>query len=137
MQNTLIDAGPMIALFDKDDRYHENIVYFLKEYKGHLITTWPVITEVMYMLDFNSKVQVDYLIWIKRRGVQIFDLTDEHIDRLIELVQKYSDLPMDIADGSLLVVSESINIKNILTIDSDYKVYKNKTGIKLNNLLNI
>ena len=47
MQNTLIDAGPIIALFNKNDKYYKKITEFLKKYRGELISTWPVITEVM------------------------------------------------------------------------------------------
>ena len=46
MKNTLIDAGPLIALFNKNDKYHEKIKEFIKNYKGLLTTSWPVITEV-------------------------------------------------------------------------------------------
>ena len=60
MRKTLIDAGPMIALFDKSDRYHKHVMKFLKDFDGELVTTWPVVTEVSHMLDFNIKVQIDF-----------------------------------------------------------------------------
>jgi predicted nucleic acid-binding protein len=59
MLNTiLIDAGPIIALFDKDDIYHESIKLFIKNKKYKFITTTAVLTEVSYMLDFNINVQI-------------------------------------------------------------------------------
>ncbi len=135
MQNTLIDAGPLIALFDKDDRFHAIVTTFLKDYKGHLITTWPVITEASHILDFNIHVQIGLLRWIEREAVQIADLGLEHITRLIELAEKYSDVPMDLADGSLMVVAEMTGIHDILTIDSDYYIYRTHDKRYLNNLL--
>lgn len=57
MRSTLIDAGPLIALFDRDDQFHNAIKEFLRIYKGYLLTTWPVITEVLHMLDFNVNAQ--------------------------------------------------------------------------------
>jgi len=61
MKNTLIDAGPLIALFDKDDQYHKAVIKFLKEFKGNFITSWPVLTEVTHLLSFNVNIQIDFL----------------------------------------------------------------------------
>ena len=47
MRKCLVDAGPLIALFDRDDQYHVSTVNFLKKFEGRLITSWPVITEVI------------------------------------------------------------------------------------------
>ncbi len=135
MENTLIDAGPLIALFDKNDKYHKLVRKFLKDYKGRLITTWSVMTEVTHLLDFNVNIQIDFLKWIDRGAVQIANLEENHLKRIIELWEKYSDVPMDLADASLLVASEIIGIKNIITIDSDYYIYRIKGGHALKNLL--
>jgi len=135
MQNTLVDAGPFIALFDKDDKFHDIVKTYLKNYSGNLITTWPVITETAHMLSFNIHVQIGFLKWIKRGAVQIANLDEFHLERLIELAEKYSDRPMDLADGSLLVVSELRGIKSIITVDSDFYVYRTKNKQNLINLL--
>lgn len=97
MQNTLIDAGPIIALFDRDDKNHEAIKSFLLKFKGHFITTWPIITEASHMLSFNKNVKMDFLTWIIRRAITIFPLALDHMERLIELAKKYADLPIDLA----------------------------------------
>ena len=60
MQNTLIDAGPIIALFNKNDKYHKQIKGFLKDYNGVLSTTWSVVSEITHMLDFNAQTQIDF-----------------------------------------------------------------------------
>jgi len=124
MQNTLIDAGPIIALFNKKDKYHKIVKEFLKNYKGILTTTWPVITEASHMLNFNINVQIDLFQWIKLGGVIIERIETVDIERIIELSRKYSDIPMDLADGSLVVLSEKLGIKKIITIDSDYYIYR-------------
>lgn len=124
MKNTLIDAGPIIALFNKNDHYHNKIKVFLKDYKGILTSTWPVLTEVSHMLDFNTQTQIDFLTWVNLGGIYIEDIVKEDIARMIELSKKYSDIPMDLADASLIVTAEKINIKEIITIDSDYYIYR-------------
>ena len=136
MRNTLIDAGPVIALFNKNDRYHKKIKNFLKNYSGKLTTTWPVVTEVSHMLDFNVQTQIDFLTWIQLGGVNIEAIENEDIGRIIELSMKYSDLPMDLADASLVVLSEKLKIKEIITIDSDYYVYRTIKKEMIENIFN-
>jgi len=125
MRKALIDSGPLIALFDKSDNYHYAAIKFLKDYDGLLLTTWSVISEVFYMLGFNINTQIDFLKWIERGGLIIQSFSHEHITRLIELIGKYSDVPMDLADATLILASELENINEVITIDSDFHIYKN------------
>jgi uncharacterized protein len=136
MKNTLIDAGPLIALFNKSDKYHEEIKEFIKNYSGLLTTSWPVITEVCHMLDFNINAQIDFLKWIKLDGLKVEDIKTEEIDRIIKLSEKYSDIPMDLADATLVVISERLGVKEIITIDSDYYIYRTTEKEMLRNIFN-
>jgi len=124
MQNTLIDAGPIIALFNKNDKYYKKITEFLKRYRGKLISTWPVITEVSHLLGFSVQAQIDFLTWVHLGGIVVKTIEKEDIGRIIDLAEKYSDVPMDLADASLVVLAEKFNIKEIITIDSDYYIYR-------------
>lgn len=124
MQSTLVDAGPLIALFDNSDQYHKRAVSFLKTSNESFITTWPVIAEVSHMLDFSTKTQINFLKWINRGGLQIFELEFYHLIRIIELSEKFNDVPMDLADASLIVTSEAKGISKIASVDSDFYVYR-------------
>ncbi len=62
MRSTLIDAGPIIALFDSSDKYHNQVVDLIKQESFHLISTWPVLTEASHMLDFDNRAQIKALI---------------------------------------------------------------------------
>ncbi|MFW6247473.1 MAG: type II toxin-antitoxin system VapC family toxin [bacterium] len=135
MKSTLIDAGPIIALFNKNDKYHKVIKKFLRGYKGKLITSWPVITEASHMLDFNVQVQIDLFKWIRLGGLLIEEVNINDIDRIITLSEKYSDIPMDLADASLVVLSEKLKIKEIITIDSDYYIYRTIEKEMLKNIM--
>jgi uncharacterized protein len=137
VKNTLIDAGPLIALFNKNDKYHEKIKEFIKNYKGLLTTSWPVITEVCHMLDFNVNAQIDFLKWIKLGGLKVEDIETKEIDKIIKLSEKYSDIPMDLADATLVVISERLGIKEIITIDSDYYIYRTTEREMLINIFNL
>ncbi len=136
MKNTLIDAGPLIALFNKNDKYHEKIKKFLKNYSGILTTSWPVLTEVCHMLDFSINAQIDFLKWIKLGGLKIEDIAQTEIDKIIKLSEEYSDIPMDLADATLVIISKRLDIKEIITIDSDYYIYRTTERETLINIFN-
>lgn len=137
MKNILIDAGPIIALFNRKDKYHNRVTEYLKRYTGKLITTWPVITETSHMLDFNVNAQIAFLEWINRGGVEVFEISVNKIKRIIEITIKYKDIPMDLADASLIIVSEETGIKEILTIDNDYYIYRTIKKEMIKNVLDL
>lgn len=132
---SLIDAGPLIAIFDKSDQFHNSVLSFLKEYHGRLITTWPVITEVSHILNFSRQTQVDFLDWIIKGGLAIHHIEPIHLVRIREWFVTYSNLPADLADCTLLEVAESENIHSIITLDRDFAVYKLSDGKYLRNLI--
>lgn len=135
MLNTiLIDAGPLIALFDKDDRYHKKIIEFIKNRKFKFITTTAVITEVSYMLSFNVEVQIQFFEWIMKEGVLIQEIQQVDISRIVELTKKYRDRPMDFADATLVVVAEKTGLKQIISIDSDFDIYRLPKKVKIENI---
>lgn len=134
MQSILIDAGPLIALFSKRDKYHKKAVQFVKENKIVYWTTWPVITEACHMLDFSVQAQLNLLEWCNRGGLLLVELNQSHFKRLTELSSKYSDIPMDLADASIIVASELKGIKKIATIDADFYIYRD---IRKNYLTNV
>ena len=129
----LIDSGPLIALFDKSDKYHTKVLEFLKDYEGELITSWAVVTEVTHMLDFNLNVQIDFLKWVELGAVKIYDIKQNELNSMITMIQKYTNVPMDFADSSLMYIAHKENIKNIVSIDSDFDIYRTiKNGYLLN-----
>ena len=86
------------------------------------------------MLDFSTKTQINFLKWINRGGLQIFELEIQHVIRLIELSEKFSDVPMDLADATLIVASEAKGITKIATIDSDSYIYRDVRNKYLKNV---
>ncbi|WP_421774108.1 type II toxin-antitoxin system VapC family toxin [Gracilimonas sp.] len=135
MISTLIDAGPIIALFDNSDQHHARVLEFMKGFRGRLISTWPVLTEVSYMLDFNKETQLDFLSWVSEGGIEVVNLEQWQIIKVREVMERYADLPADFADASLIVTAEARDLESIITLDSDFGVYKLSNGKHLSNLL--
>ena len=134
MKNILIDAGPLIALFDGSDSYHQKIVEYLAQSRDRLVTSWPVIAETCHMLDFSIGAQIDFLKWCERGGVRIEHTSTTELRRIIELTEKYSNVPMDLADATLILLSERLAITEIITIDSDYYIYRTMKKEMLTNV---
>jgi predicted nucleic acid-binding protein len=130
----LIDSGPFIALFDADDNHHKKIRDFFSKHKYCFISTLAVFTEVSHMLDFSVKVQRDFYEWAAYQGVIISDINQHDIPRLIELTDKYADLPMDFADATLVITAEKTGIKEIVSLDKDFDIYRLAGKEKLHNV---
>ncbi|MFO7590049.1 MAG: PIN domain-containing protein [Acidimicrobiia bacterium] len=124
MRSILVDAGPLIALFDKDDRHHAAMRALFRDSAGRLITTWPVVTETSHMLDFDARAQLDFFRWVAAGGVVVHEIPQEALGRIIELVEKYGDRPMDLADATLVVAAEALGIHEIVSIDRDFEIYR-------------
>lgn len=125
MQNSiLIDAGPLIALFDAGDKNHRKMRDFLKGCQYRYVSTLAVFTEVSHMLDFSAAAQRDFYEWVMFKGVIISDINQNDMSRLVELTGKYADLPMDFADGTLIITAEKTGIREIISLDKDFDIYR-------------
>ena len=124
----LIDTGPVVALFDKSDTHHATCVETLREIDEPLVTTWPVLTECMYLLDFSDKAQQLCWVFLATAPVEIAvqDIVDAPL--LSKLMKKYSDLPMSLADASLVHAANERGLRTIFALDSDFQVYRLRGG---------
>jgi len=130
----LIDSGPLIALFHSGDNHHKKVRDFLAKKKYLFISTLAVFTEVSYFLSVNINVQRDFFNWVMYKGVIISDINQHDIPRLIEFIEKYSDLPMDFADATLVITAEKTGIRQIISLDNDFEIYRLPGREKIQNV---
>ncbi len=123
---TLTDAGPLIAIIDRDDADHGLCVAALSAVRLPLQTTWPAFTEAMYVLGASTGAPGQRALWgmVSDGVLEIVDLPRSAIDRAARLMEKYADLPMDLADATLVAVADQLGRSRIFTIDSDFTVYR-------------
>jgi uncharacterized protein len=123
----LCDTGPLVAIFDKGDTQHEKCVAALATLpRAPLLTTWPCLTECMYLLDKIGGLPAQEELWsllLKGTLVLHSPATNEW-RRMIELMREYSDAPMDFADASLVSAAEQTGLRRIFTIDSHFYAYR-------------
>lgn len=118
MTTALLDCGPIVALLDRSDPQHEFVVGGLQKVAATLITTGPVITEAMFLLqeaEDGPKQLVRFLDEASVEVAEVFDLVS--LMAASELMRKYADLPMDFADASLVVSAGRFGVSKILTLD--------------------
>ena len=121
----LADAGPLVALFDRDDSHHARCVEAFKTIRGPLMTVWPVLAEAMYLLGFSLQAQENLWELVERGGMRIADLTVADVPRLRALMRKYHDRPMDLADAALVRLAERERLRTIFTLDhADFRIYR-------------
>lgn len=124
LDSILIDAGPLIALFDSSDNHHRRVRAFLKGNPYRYVSTIAVFTEVSHMLDFNINALRDFYEWVMCKGIIIGDINQNDMLRLIELTDKYADIPMDFADATLVITAEKTGIRQIISLDKDFDIYR-------------
>jgi len=121
----LIDAGPMVALVDASDQHHASCAGALRGVREPLGTVWPALTEAMYLLLDVPRGQQAVWEMVDRRVVRLLGLGQEDVPRIRELMAKYGDRPMDLADAALVRVAERDGLTTVFTVDrSDFEVYR-------------
>ncbi|GJL56049.1 MAG: pilus biogenesis protein [Nitrospirales bacterium] len=125
----IVDTGPFVALFDPNDALHDHCRTILKTIKESFITTVPILTEAFHLIAPGS-VGADRLRdFIAKRGVEIWFMDDGAIERAFQLMERYADHPMDLADASLIVAGERLKTNKVFTIDrDDFETYRIQRG---------
>lgn len=121
----LADAGPLIALLSARDRHHEACRRAAELIDDDLGTTWPVVTEAFYLLSGVWRAQVELFVWLERGDLLLLPLHVSDLPRIRTLMRTYRNLPMDLADASLVRVAERERIRKVFTVDRrGFSVYR-------------
>jgi hypothetical protein len=125
VRGVLVDAGPLVALIDRGDEHHQRCVDALRGIRDPLMTVWPAVTEAMYLLGPSWTAQAGLWEMVESEAVALLQLDGDDVPRMAELMRKYKDLPMDLADAALVRVAERERIRHIFTLDQrDFRVYR-------------
>ena len=123
---TLTDAGPLIALIDADEPDHAACLEALERLALPLVTTWPTFTEAMYLIAKAGGAQGQRALWrlVGTATAEIADLSASAVKRSERLMDQYAELPMDLADATLVALAEELPPRRIFTLDDDFDVYR-------------
>lgn len=133
MLRVILDTGPIVALFDRDDRYHARAVDWIRELgAAELVTTAPVVTEAMYVLP-DLPMTGDCLGWLSQ-AVRIDNGLDRDLVFIRDFMDKYADLPADFADASVVALCRRVKCTDVATVDSEFDLYRLPNRRRLENV---
>lgn len=123
---TLTDTGPLVALVNVGEAAHARCESLLPNLSAPLLTTWPCMTEAMYLIGKAGGYPFQVALWrLCMSGLLIVhELSLREADRMLILMDQYRDAPMDLADASLVAAAETLSLRTVFTIDKHFYAYR-------------
>lgn len=124
METVIVDAGPLVAYLHKGDSDHAWVVDRFKKLRAPLRTCDAALSEAFFLLR-ERRHGTRQLLALLERGLVLpsFDLRAE-LSAVNDLMLRYEDVPMSLADACLVRMSELYRDSTVFTLDGDFKVYR-------------
>jgi uncharacterized protein len=129
--HAIVDTGPLVAFFDRAEQHHRWIAERIEEIDVPLLICEPVLAEAMYLLTRHSRAQDALFELIQNGALRFAFRIGEHVETLRKLLQKYRDTPMSLADACIVRMAEIYDRHAVLTLDSDFSVYRKHSRVPL------
>jgi uncharacterized protein len=120
----LLDTGPLVALLNRRDRFHAWAVAQLDEIEPPLLTCEPVLSEACFLLRHDPAGPAAVLDLVHDDLLRVGLHVPDEIVALQRLVRRYAGLPISLADACLIRMAEMSSGSVLLTLDSDFKIYR-------------
>jgi uncharacterized protein len=120
----IVDTGPLVAYFDENDHYHQWAVEQFQLHPAPFATCEAVLAEADHLLE-KARVPQNVLFETLLNGALLIDfsLTD-HLQSINRLRSVYKSVPMSIADACLVRMAELSDKATVVTLDSDFRLYR-------------
>jgi predicted nucleic acid-binding protein len=126
----LLDTGAFVALVDRDEKAHAACVAALESWTGSIVTTEAVLTETLYLVGPRWQDQRNALEFVLRGAFQLVPQSAKSLQRVAALMERYRNVPMDFADGTLVALGEELETDWVFTLDrrgfSSYRLGQRK-----------
>ena len=133
----LIDTGAILALVDRNDRWHESCVHAYNHNRLPWLTTEAVLTEAFHLVGRNLGDERAIWTLLHSGAVLMSSIANEELPQIHDLMAQYSDRPMDFADATLVHVATRERLSVVLTVDQDdFETYRLPRGKKFTVLPN-
>jgi uncharacterized protein len=125
----LVDTGPIVAILNPEDSYHQICLEASSTIDGPLYTCWPVITEAAHLLSYSSKAVQRLLNSLDGSFLRLFALDATEAKAVGAVMKRYENLRAQLADASLVYLAAREQIETIFTLDRrDFSVYRTGKG---------
>jgi len=123
-QGVIMDTGPWVALIDRSESRHGDCVEWMRRFQGAIYSSEAVFTEVLYLLNFSQKAQSAAIDFVLSGAITMVPSSLDSLKKVKSLIVKYSDIPMDYADATLVSLAEDLSVHEIVTFDSHFDIYR-------------
>lgn len=115
----VVDAGPLYAAADVDDRHHARCAAFLADHPGPLVVPQLVVAEVAHLLGrrLGTRTELLFLGEIASGGLSTEPVAAADWPRIVQLVARYRDFPLGTTDASVVACAERLGLTTIATTD--------------------
>jgi len=113
----IMDTGPWVALIDRSEGKHNQCEEWFRQFEGDIFSSEAVLTEVLYLLNFSAKAQSAAFDFVLYGAITIVASDLESLRKAKKLMVKYSDVPMDYADATLVCLADDLSIPHVVTFD--------------------
>ena len=131
MAAAIVDTGPLVAFLDRAERHHRWVAERIEELEAPLLVCEPVLAEAMYLLARFSGAQDALFRLLDNGALSIAFRIEENVEALRKLHRKYRDRPMSLADACIVRMAEIHERHAVLTLDSDFSVYRKHGRVPL------
>ena len=137
MRLRLVDTGPIVAYLDGSDPEHASAVASLDGWKGRLATTSAVVTEAMHLVAAARQGPRLLAEFLAAAAVEVHDFTQPgDLAPVVALMERYTNVPMDFADATLVLLAEALGAHEIVTLDRrGFSTYRTRKGRALRIIL--
>ena len=124
MTRVLADSGPLVAYFNRRDRWHRWSVEQMAALHPPLVTCEPVLTEACFLIQKAGGKPAELVAWVTRGVLEIGVDIESGAAEIGNLMSRYRDTPMSLADACLVRLAERIPDCRLFTLDSDFSHYR-------------
>ena len=124
MTRIIVDTGPLVAYFNRRDRWHRWVAEQMSALNQPLVTCEPVLTEACFLIQKAGGRPVDLIRKIAQRSLAIGIDLEEDASGIESLMHRYADTPMSLADACLVRLTERFPDCRLFTLDSDFEHYR-------------
>lgn len=125
LANGLIDTGAILALLDRDDRWHQACVSAFASLRLPLLTSAAVLAELFHLVGDQRRDVAAAWKFLRSGAVTVAPIDDVDLGALDALMARYHDRPMDFADATLVHLARRESISTVFTVDhDDFETYR-------------
>lgn len=125
----LMDTGPLVALLNPRDGAHQRCRQTAEQLRGRCVTCWPVLTEAAWLLRHETRFMPRLAELIRRGGIEVLELGPDSLVWIAGFMERYHELPAQLADASLMYLAQRERIQTAFTLDRrEFLVFRDPHG---------